>query len=170
MARKRTALTPEQDARIEAGIRRGETADQVAAALGGVLSSRTIGRRMREIRGPVTSRATQRGPEGAPPTSRPTSTTSLPSAPEDIPDDASLTQLDGWIEMAEEAIELARNGGNLPLLGQLLRVVTALAETRRKATPPAKPDPNDSPDMIKLGAEVAARLHEMIDIVARGAA
>ncbi len=35
----------------------------------------------------------------------------------------------------------------------------------RKATPPAVPDPNDDVDMRKLGAEVAARLHKLVDQV-----
>ncbi len=36
-------------------------------------------------------------------------------------------------------------------------------EAKRKATPPDVPDPNDEPDMISLGAQVAARLHKMAE-------
>lgn len=169
MARKRTELGHDVEARIAAGIRRGETAEQVAAALGGVVSGRTIGRRMRELRGPVTAgrsvaATTSASAASAPPASP------LPPSPEEIPEGATLTQLDGWISQAEAAIDKAELDENLPLLGQMLRVAASLAETRRKATPPAKADPNDSPDMVKLAAEVAKRLHLFVEILTRGEA
>jgi hypothetical protein len=35
----------------------------------------------------------------------------------------------------------------------------------RKAAPPPKADPNEAPDMVKLGAEVSERLHKMVRLL-----
>jgi hypothetical protein len=160
MARTRTELTPDQDARIAEGVRRGETAERVAAALGGVVSGRTIGRRMKELRGPIVSRASSSSPSEARPVDP------VPTSPEDIPDGATLPELADLLRRAKVLLAAAEDDENLPLAGQMIRVCGQLAETIRKATPPTQADPNDSPDMVKLGAEVEARFFKMIELVA----
>lgn len=160
MARKRTELTPDQDARIVSGVKRGDTAEQVAAALGGVVSSRTIGRRMRELRGPIASRASS---APTPDVGRPPP---VPTSPDEIPDGASLPELADLLRRAKALLADAEDEKNLPLAGQMIRVCSQLAETIRKATPPEQADPNDSPDMVKLGADVEKRFLKMIDLVA----
>lgn len=164
MARKRTELGPAVETRIVALMRTGKTAEIIAAQLSadGVSVSRaTVGRRMKELSGRVVEeRAKVHVPAPPPP--------DLPASPEEIPEGASLTQLDGWIRQAESAINTAESEGDLALMGTLLRVAASLAETRRKATPPERQDPNDSPDMIAMAKQVGERLHKMVDLVAKG--
>lgn len=167
MARKRTELSADVEARIEALMRSGGTAEGIASQLraeGVALSRATIGRRLRELRGPVATRATTKV---APP-SAPDSEPPLPTSPEDIPSDASLPELADLLRRAKVLLAEAEAAKNLPLAGQMIRVCSQLAETIRKATPPERPDPNDSPDMVALGKQVAERLHKMVDLVAKG--
>jgi hypothetical protein len=42
------------------------------------------------------------------------------------------------------------------------RLVTALSEAIRKATPPTPPDPNENPDMIVLAESVRKKLHDLL--------
>lgn len=168
MARKRTDWGERADQRLTELLRRGGTAESIAAALaadGIAVSSRTIGRRMKEIRGPVAApRVTSAGRvESA------VARVAVDAIPEDVPENTPLGQLDAWIEQVGEAIDKVAPGSideNLPLFGQLIARAAALSETRRKATPPSRPDPNESPDMRKLAKEVAERLHKMVDLVA----
>ncbi len=170
MARPRAQLTADQEARIVDGMRRGETATRIAATIGGSVSASTVGRRMKEIRGPLAApRVTTKQLASA--------TTSAQKAvedvPEDVPENTPLDQLAAWIDQVTEAIDKVAPGAvdeNLPLFGQLIARAATLSETRRKATPPAKPDPNDNPDMRRLAADVLKRLHTMIDLVAVEAA
>jgi hypothetical protein len=159
--RKRTELGSDVEARIALGVRRGETAAQITRAIGGAVSSRTIGRRVREIRGPV--QAHRPSVRSAPTEAAPAS---LPSAPDDIPDEASLPDLYALLERCKTALAQAEADRNLPLVGQMIRVASSLSETIRKATPPKQPDPNDAPDMVALRVEAARKWHEMIDLVA----
>lgn len=158
MAGKPKELGPGVESRIVALLRQGGTADSITATLHaeGVRASRaTIARRMHDLSGRVVEERAKVhvAPE-------------LPTSPDEIPAGATLAQLDGWIRQAEAAITTAESEGDLALMGQMLRVASSLAETRRKATPPARPDPNDSPDMVRLAAQAAERLHKMIDLVA----
>jgi len=177
MARKRAELGAESETRIAVGIHRGETAEQIAAALGGSVSSRTIGRRMREIRGPVQSpRPGAKSPAAevvySPPPrdreSRPDVAGNLPASPDEIPEGASLPELLSLLERCKSALASAEADKNLPLVGQMIRVAASLSETIRKATPPKQVDPNDAPDMVALRVEAARKWHEMIDLVADG--
>lgn len=167
MARKRTELGPDVEARIAALTTQGWPAERIASdpivSAAGV-SGRTIGRRMRELRGNVSSRAVSKASVVPPPDSSPP----VPTSPEDIPDDASLPELADLLRRAKLLLAAAEAEKNLPLAGQMIRVCSQLAETIRKATPPERPDPNDSPDMVALGKQVAARLHKMVDLVAKG--
>jgi hypothetical protein len=45
------------------------------------------------------------------------------------------------------------------------RLTGALLEAKRRSTPTPKVDPNDDPDMIAMGEQVAERLHRLIDQV-----
>lgn len=129
-------------------------------AVGGVVSARTIGRRMREVRGPVKARTGSK-PE-------PLDAAPLPAAPDEIPEGASLPELLGLLERCKTALAQAEADKNLPLVGQMIRVAAQLSETIRKATPPKQVDPNDAPDMVALRVEAARKWHEMIDLVADG--
>ncbi len=166
MARKRIDFGSDVDAQIRALTAKGGTAMSISAALtqAGVrgASSATIGRRMRELRGtigPPQARASKRSATPAPDSDP----APLPSKPEEIPEDATPTQLDRWIAQAESAVNEAESAGNLPLMGQMLRVASQLAETRRKATPPDPPDPNANPDMVAAAKRARTALHKLID-------
>lgn len=167
MARNRTELGPNVEARILSGVKRGETAAQVSAALGGVVSRATVGRRMREVRGPVAAPRVSVASKPAPSAAQ----VAVDEVPEEVPEDTPLGQIDAWLALVDEAIDKVGPGSadeNLPLFGQLIARASALSETRRKATPPERADPNDSPDMVALRAEAARKWHEMIDLVAEG--
>ncbi len=172
MARRETKLGAAAEARIAEGVQRGERAEDVAAALGGVVSLSTVGRRMRKLRGPL--KAPRYNAKSATTRRRNKSATTtkveppLPTTPEEIPEGASLPELTRLYARCETALAQAEKAENLPLVGQMIRVAAQLSETIRKATPPKQADPNDAPDMIALRAEAARMWHEMIDLVADG--
>jgi hypothetical protein len=178
MARTRTVFTPEVEAQIAAMLERGGTAESISSALtaSGVrgASRATIGRRISERRGPVGSLrakspsfaqelAALEPPSSTPPPA-PESDGDLPASDEDIKT-ADAGTLDRWLARAEAAGRAAATEGNLTALGAMGRLAVTLQEAKRKGTPIPKPDPNDAPDMVALGAEVAKRLHKMVDLV-----
>lgn len=173
MARKRTDHGSDFDTKVEALMRRGGTAESIAAALsaGGVdVSSRTVGRRMRELRGPVAAPRAFAAPQRRAATA---ARDVVEDVPEEIPETTPLGQIDAWLALVTEAIDKVAPGAieeNLPLFGQLIARAAALSETRRKQTPPTKADPNDHPDMIRLATEATERWREMVALVVGEAA
>ncbi len=167
MARKRTNLGAKTTKRIKAGAKTGATAKALAAELAAdgekAPSARTVSRRMLEERGPRKNRAkklsapTPPSTEGLPP---------LPKSADEIPETADLTTLDFWLARVNQLGEIAHAKGDLAGMGTMGRLATALLEAKRKATPPEKPDPNDSPDMRELADLVRSRLHKLVDQVA----
>lgn len=163
--RKRTNLGADAEARIALGAKRGETAEQVSVALGGATSRATVSRRLRELRGPTKATRTSKVGKSA---SKKTAPPSVPSSPDDIPDDADLPTLYALLDVTKKALTKAEQDENFVALGQMIRVGAALAETIRKATPPKQADPNDAPDMVALRLSATKKWHEMIDLVADG--
>lgn len=140
---------------------------QIAAAIGGAVSPATVSRRMREVRGSV---KTPRGRSsaastGAPPT---TDAAPLPASPAEVPEGATLPELQSLLTRCKVALTNAEASENLPLVGQMIRVAAQISETIRKATPVKQVDPNDGPDMVALRVEAARKWHEMVDLVADG--
>lgn len=163
MARKRTELGPTLESRIVALMRAGGTADSITSQLGaeGVGASRaTIARRMQELRGQVKAARAER--MAAPVV---VEDETLPGSPDAIPEGTDLATLDRWLQTAERMGEAAEADGDLQALAAAGRLSASLLEAKRKATPPSRPDPNENPDLIKLGKQVAERLHKMIDQV-----
>lgn len=160
MPRKRTELSPLHEARLVALAGAGRTAEEIAAALAaeGVtgLSRATVARRLLDLRGAqrVRGKASRPAPVEAPP---------LPATPEDIPEGTDLETIERWLETAERMARKAEADGNLAGLGAMGRLAKGLLEAKRRATPPTPPDPNANPDMVALGAEVAKRLHKLVD-------
>ena len=178
MARKRTDHGSAVEARIAALAARGGTAETIAKALrtDGVkgVSARTIGRRLRELRGKVrVGRTTTRArapkveleppelpaPAGSPPTADPP----LPSSPDAIPEGLSLDMLHRLRAKADGAAQHALAQQDLATFAAMGRLVTGLSEAIRKATPPEKPDPEDSPDMIAAATRARETLHKLVD-------
>lgn len=93
-----------------------------------------------------------------PPTADP-----LPEVPESVPEGADVALVDKWIALVEEAAKDARTDDNMTAFASLTAKLVALLEHRRKVTPVAKADPNDSPDMIALGEQVWLRLKKALD-------
>lgn len=152
---------PASDEAIRAMVARGATAKQIAALTG--MTPRTAARRKEEALAaakPARAASAKRRPPPAPVEAV---DPPLPPSPDAIPDGADPGTIDRWIKRAEELAELASNAGEVDGFVKMGRLSTALLEHKRKATPPAMPDPNDSPDMVKLGAEVGSRLHKLID-------
>ncbi len=89
----------------------------------------------------------------------------LPESPDDIPEGTDLDTLDRWLLVAERNGRAAENEGNLQALAQMGRLSASLLEAKRKGAPLPTPDPNEHPDMVRLGAEVAERLLKALDLV-----
>ena len=175
MPRQPTDLGLGADEQILALMAKGGTMDTIAAALvasgSPEVSPRTVARRMAALRPRLAeARVERREAVGTPPgataaVSQPLPG-SLPRTPEEIPARASLAELESLRGRCRQALDDA--DGDLKLIGQLIRVSAALEDQIRKATPRPVPNPNDSPDMISLGGEVAARLHAMVEMVVGG--
>lgn len=173
MARKRNELGEDASSIVRALMASGGTAKSIAAALrakGIDASPATIGRRMKELRGKVRERKRGNAPPPPAPKGRAKRAPSvpvppLPTSPDEIEGDTPLETINAWIETAEEIATLAKKDGNLPVIGQMGRLVASLLEAKRKATPPTPPDPNDNPDMVALGAKVAEQMHKYVDFV-----
>lgn len=174
MARKRENHTPSIQARILALMGAGGTAESIAAQLAaeGVkgISRATIGRRMRELRG--LEEKSSLAPRPASPARDRVATTDgaddivLPEREEDIPAGTGLEQYDLWLRRAEDMYKSAKGRNDFDGVVKAGRLSQMYLEGKRKATPPEAPDPNEHPDMIEMGARVAAQLHKIIDKVA----
>lgn len=178
MARKPNELGASANAKIKALMQRGGTAESIArelAAAGVKGASRaTVGRRMRELRGNVrvgrvrATKKTARAPvePDLPVESDTLEDPPLPTNAEEIPEGLSLALLYRLRAKAEAAGEHALKRKDLATFGAMGRLVTAVSEAIRKATPPAPPDPNEHPDMLALAERVRKDLHELLDKVA----
>lgn len=156
LPRKKRDLGAKVTRRIEALTRAGGTEASIAKALaaeGAKVSPSTVGRRKRALAG----KASKPKAVLAPPP--------LPSTPDEIPEGTDLDTLDRWLETATRMGKVAEVNGDLAALARAGRLATSLLEAKRKATPPARADPNDSPDMTKLAAQVRERLHKLVDQV-----
>ncbi len=162
MPRKKTELGADADARIVQLMRAGGTVDSIQAVLAkeGVKTSRsTIGRRVNDLKtGRIKAAIATVGPITQNGASSDADHTNG-SVPDDShikdPLDRLLAKVDRMAIVAEEAADFAG-------LAQAARLSAQLLESKRKSAPLPTPDPNESPDMVKLGAEVAERLEKMI--------
>ncbi len=182
MARSRMQLGEAGDARLQALVRAGETAERIAATMtaeGWPMSRATADKRKRELKGAVRLR----GPSAA--TTRPVAGVSVGGVGEGQSDGAgaSLPALMAELQEAAEGgaplarlaeilvratratVTAAEDVGNLPAIFAGLRVQQQAIETMRKATPPERPDPNESPDMVATGKAARDRLHDMVALV-----
>lgn len=89
--------------------------------------------------------------------------------PENIPEDATLEQVDHLLTAINKGMQRAEKDGNLSALASLATKATALALARRKLAPPPKVDLNESPDFVALGEQVEKRLFKLIDDAFTGA-
>ncbi len=89
----------------------------------------------------------------------------LPASSEDIPEGTDLDTLQHWIDIAKVEGAAARTEGDRQALAQMGRLAASLIVEKRKATVPEPPDPNDAPDMVRLGAEMPERLVRAIHLV-----
>lgn len=170
MGRKRIELGPDANAQIVAGMVRGTSADELALQF--KVSPATMKRRMRELRGKVPeAREKVVAQKIAAP---PVTPRAQPSAPavDDASDveafgDATLKQIDEWLAVAKRKAEEAAATQNAEEHATYMRMVISLLEARRKATPPPKIDPNESPDMIELAKQAREKLHNLADALVR---
>lgn len=178
MARTRTVFTPETDTLIRELMARGGTAESISKALSakGVrgASRSTIGRRMAEVRGPVSGGlayppgfASELAAAGDPPVEAGADSDAsgeLPPTGDEV-EGADAGTLANLLERARKAGRAAAARGDLPGVGAMGRLELQIQVEMRKAQPPPIADPNDDVDMVKLGKEVAARLHKLVDQV-----
>lgn len=177
MARKRTPLDED---RLLALMGQGWTAQAIADDLnsrGGKVSRATVDNRMRERRGHVaTSRAKGPPPKKSkadPGSDSKRATRKRAAAVEDVPTEADLEEAEkkgpaAVADTLERIIRLGREAEasrNLPIVGRLLALELQARESLRKHTPPERPDPNETPDMIRIAASTKTRLFQMVDMV-----
>lgn len=189
MPRTKTEISARAKKKIEQLVARGGTADSIAKALraAGIkgVSARTIGRRIAELRGPTRApRGTARAAadalreeysaaaaaaddEQAADAGDSADEGELPD-PKAIPENADLDQINAWLKRADTLGKAAFTKGDLEGMGKMGRLTSALLEAKRKATPLEKEDPNDSPDMRKLGDQVEVRLLKIVDDIVKG--
>lgn len=164
MARKRRDVGGATDKRIKELLTASRTLDDITETLareGKTLGRTTVARRIRELRGVVKKKpvAVEVAVAEVP----------LPQSVEDIPEDTPLAVYDEWIKVATRFRDVAVANGNLEGIGKMGRLVTTLMESRRKAVPPEAPNPDDQPDMVHLGAQVALRLRQKIERIIEAA-
>lgn len=152
MPRPPISLGHDVDAEIAARTARGESAETVAAALGGKVSVRTIRRRQVALRGK---------PAAAPPAAPEAPETD--EVPKDVPEGTPLETIEAWIKRVEKALDKAEKDGNLTAISSLVMRLTSLAEARRKATPLPKADPNEAPDTRQVADRAWKRLEALLN-------
>lgn len=175
MARPRKKLSQAAEDRMRVLMAKGGTVTEVAETLSReglcTAASATIGRRMAEMRAEVhAARVARRGAsaEASPPPAPVAAVESepdLPRTPDEIPEGTGLETYDRWLARAERMANDAELDGDLKAIGNAGRLVGFLLEAKRKATPKPVEDPNEHPDMVRMGAEVEARFLKMVDLV-----
>lgn len=159
MGRNRQELTAAEEAHLMALMTKGETVARATAslkAMGAKTSTATVARRMREL----ASKVREARVSVVPP---PASVPDLPESEEEIPEGIDLGTYDRWIAKAETMAKQAELDKNLVELGKAGRLVVMLLDAKRKATPPAPPDPNERPDMIAAAQRARDALHKLVD-------
>jgi hypothetical protein len=160
MGRQRKDLGSDADARIVASMVRGESAAVIARTLG--CSAATAKRRMAELRkGVPAARAEKRA--AAPPALAPKASATLPDPDGEIPEGTTIEQIGKWLKLAEE--EIAAGKGEPDTIAKMVRLAATLLALQVKATPPAKPDPNDNPDFMAAAERVRKRWHDLLEKV-----
>jgi hypothetical protein len=179
MAGKPKDLGTTGEARFQALVAQGWTAQAIADDLNanGVQVSRSkIGMRMKALRGPVAAPraaapsgfAQGLAESGGPPL--PTVQSPSPPDADQLPTEADLEEAaKGGPEMIDEMLASFVREYRASPAGPVKQRWGALIlkgnDDRRKLTPPDVPDPNDAPDMVRLGSEVEARFLKMVDMV-----
>jgi len=146
---------------------RGMSANDIARDLG--ISLTTAKRRVAELKGKVPAEKTARlaAAKAAPPSAPSPPSDDVPISEEEIPAGATVEQIDKWLKVAEEKANNASALEDPDAHLSYLRIVLALIEARRKATPIPKPDPNDNPDMVEAAALVRERWHNLAENLSR---
>ncbi len=168
MARPPKDLGPNADGLILARMAKGDSPEKVHAALvaSGVkdVSVRTVARRMASLRPEANAaRSPARKPVATPPESA--AGPPLPDSPDEIPADASVALLEHYRRVARAAIDAASDEGDLKLLGTLINMAGAVEDRIQRRTPRVADDPNDAPDMVRLGEDVHVRFMKAVDMV-----
>ncbi len=83
--------------------------------------------------------------------------------PDEIPEGVDVGTVDKWIRKIERAAETAEQAREFNAMSSLMTKLTALLEHKRKAAPPAPPDPNQNPDFVEAARRARERLHKLID-------
>ena len=76
--------------------------------------------------------------------------------------EASLAQIQRWISRIEQRAREAEVECDDDAYATYARLIVSLLEAQRKLTPDPVQDPNDAPDMVRLGKEVVERFDEMV--------
>ncbi len=152
MARKPLNLGQDAEAEIAARASQGWTSESIVKALaakGIKVSRRTVdARRPRPSAAPTAAELPD-----------------LPADAEAIPDGEDPTTYDYWLRVARKQALQAELDKNAPHIARMVGMANDLLEKKRKAMPLPKADPNEHPDMVKLGAETKERVHRAIDLV-----
>jgi hypothetical protein len=83
--------------------------------------------------------------------------------PDNIPEGTDLATVDRWIPRVERMIDAADAAKDFGAASSLIAKLHSLLEHKRKATPPAPPDPNANPDFVEAARRARERLRKLID-------
>lgn len=170
MPRKRIDLGPKGDDRIVEGMIRGESAETIAGKLstrGQTVSARTVQRRMTELRGRANAQRAEKRAKGTPAAKKATPAAVVEEVDEAVeaPAGLALEEYDRLIVHYEQLSRAALDEGDDASAQGWARVALQYRVERRKAEPPARVDPNENPDFVKLKTEVRERLHKAVTVV-----
>jgi hypothetical protein len=157
------------EALLPTGLPQPEIAKRVGVAAG------TVNNVAKALRGGSTStvkrprRAKATAPAApasapAPPAPAPAKVDELDptEVPDEVPEATGLAEAHRWLAIVNRARERAEADKNWGAVASLAAKATALLEHIRKATPVAKADPNENPDMIKARELARATFHKLI--------
>ncbi len=82
--------------------------------------------------------------------------------PEEVPAGVSLGDVDDYIARLERNLKRADAAGDFATVNAISARLVAFLEYKRKATPPAPPDPNADPDFIEAAREAREMLHRLV--------
>lgn len=167
MARPRQQFTPTVEAEIRRRRARGESAIDVAHAIGQPDKARTIGRHYPaggQAPPPLSVRTSTQVASGDVP--EPVTSEVGEGAP-DLLEAVDPASVEHWIKTTEAMMKVAAARGETGAYATLTARLVALMEHKRKTAPVEREDPNSHPDMVEAAKKVRKRWHDVANALAR---
>jgi hypothetical protein len=161
MARPPKAISAADRQRIETLGKAGKSARDIAAALKGRVSASTVGRLVRDIRGPQRARKAATAEQSGT-VARPAPV--APPAPDSDAGEARdpVADVDDHILEIEALIGAAKADDNLAVAARLHSLKLSAIGMRERLRPAKAPDVEAFPDMISIAAQCRDKLRAMV--------